>query len=383
MKRVLIISEPGRDGVFVFVDGLIRHLHEKHPGIGVDLLYSSARPGPALPGLLAEVAARGGIARDLAVGNAPQPRDVRAWLMILQCVRERRPDIVHAHSSKAGALARIAGLFPGFPPVLYAPHAYYGMPCLGGIKERLYNGIESVLGRTSTTHNTSGDERQFAFGRLRLPPRSLVLIQNGVDVGRYAPADPEARRESRERLGLPPEAPVLVTVGRVSTQKNYALLYQALDRFLPGSGVFFAHAGAGSTGMRASLSQPARERSVCWEHLDEIEVLLRAADAFVLTSLYEGLSLSMLQALACGLSPILSDVLGHRTLAKLGFQDIRWVALSSPSPLSSLLSALGSWAAAPRENLAGQRRLALNFFDQSVQYEKVVRLYGHLARWGR
>jgi len=383
MKRVLIISEPGRDGVFFFVDGLIRHLHERHPGIGVDLLYSSARPGPALPGLLAEVAARGGIVRDLAVGNAPQPGDVRAWLMILQHVRELRPDIIHAHSSKAGALARIAGLFPGFPPVLYTPHAYYGMPCLGGIKERLYNGIESVLGLTATTHNTSGDERQFALGRLRLPPRSLVLIQNGIDVGRFSPADSDAKQGLRERLGLPPGAPVLVTVGRASTQKNYDLLYRALDCFLPGSGVFFAHAGAGSTGLWASLSQPARERALCWEHIDRIEVLLKAADAFVLTSLYEGLSLSMLQALACGLSPILSDAPGLRTPAKLGFHDVRWVALSSPCPLSSLLSELGSWAAEPREDLAGQRRLALHFFDQSVQYEKIVRLYGRLARWGR
>jgi glycosyltransferase involved in cell wall biosynthesis len=214
------------------------------------------------------------------------------------------------------------------------------MPRLGGGKERFFNGVESVLGRLATSHNTSADERDFARESLHLPPRPLVLIQNGIDLDRFSPADPDTRQNLRKRLGLPPDMPLLITVGRESVQKNYRLLYRALDEFLPSSQVFFAHAGVGSTGLRESLSLPARERARCWEHLEQPELLMRAADAFVMTSLYEGLSLSMLQCLACGLSPILTEAPGFRTLKQLGFPDVRWIPQPSPTQdqLPSLLS---------------------------------------------
>lgn len=377
MKRVLLLSEPGRDGVLFFVAGLIHHLHLYHPTWEVDFLYSSRRGGPDLQRLVEKVVTHGGQAIDLAVGNAPRLADAVALGKILRFVRARRPDIVHAHSSKAGGLARLAALFPGFPPVLYTPHAYLGLQRSGSPKELFFNLLEAFLGRLATTQNCSADERAFARHTLRLPPRSLVLINNGINTRRFAPVDPATQLARRKELGLPAEGRLLVTIGRDAAQKNYPALYRALEGFLPEAPLTFAHAGAGATLLRNTLSPAARERCHCWEHLDRPERLLQAADGFVLASHYEGLSFAMLEALACGLSPILTDGPGLQSLKPLGFRSVTWIAPGHAAE-QAIRAALVSWSNAPLPPSERDRVLAL--FDERVQFEKLTRIYQWLAQ---
>ncbi len=117
----------------------------------------------------------------------------------LSFVRERRPDLVHAHSSKAGALARLCRLLPSFPPILYTPHAYYGMPRLGGAKEHFYNFLETLLGQAGITHNCSEDERDFARDVLGLDPETLFVVHHGIDTGLYSPAT-RAEKDKAPRI---------------------------------------------------------------------------------------------------------------------------------------------------------------------------------------
>ncbi|HEY5792521.1 MAG TPA: glycosyltransferase family 4 protein [Chthoniobacterales bacterium] len=375
MERLLVVSEPGVDGVFACVRSLIEYLHRRHPEIRVDLAYSSRRAGGALPGLVAAVERRGGETLDLRVGNSPEFRDFAAAAALLQWMRRRRIQLVHAHSSKAGALARLGALVPGFPPVLYSPNAYFGMPRLGGKKEFFFNGIESLLGRLAPTHNCSEDERDFAIRVLKLNPSSLHVIHHGIDLERFSPADAETRARLRRELGLPAEARLLVTVGRASVQKNYGPLYAALDGFLPGSGAAFAHAGNGSVELRQSLSPAARSSAFAFHYLDQPEALLRAADGFILTSRYEGLSFSMLQAFGCGLPAILAEAPGLRVAKALGFSGVRW--LPDPVRAADVRRALEEWNRSA--GAAGNsRELALHYFSESRQLEEMIGLYRRL-----
>ncbi|MEI6493896.1 MAG: glycosyltransferase family 4 protein, partial [Verrucomicrobiota bacterium] len=349
--RVLMVSEPGMDGVFTVVDSLVRHIHSNHPEISVDLAYSSQRSGQALRDLIGEIERRGDRTIDLKVGNAPRPSDFRAVLDLARLVRERHPQVVHAHSSKAGALARIARLFALVPPVFYSPHAYYGMPRLGGRKEKLFNAIESALGRVGTTINCSEDERDFAIHVLRIPPNRLRVVHNGTDTARFAPPDADGKALARAKLGLPANGKILITIGRDSPQKNYAPLYGVLDDLLPDAGWSFAHAGAGSIALRDGLRPAAAARCHGFEHLDDVLPLLHAADGFVMTSRYEGLSLAMLSALSCGLPAFLTDVPGFHFLKEFGFDEIAWLPdTSSPENVADALeTSLRSWAARPPE----------------------------------
>jgi glycosyltransferase involved in cell wall biosynthesis len=381
--RLLMVSEPGIDGVFSILNAIIRQILREHPEIIVDLAYSSRRSGPEHRDLIREIEHRGGKTIDLDVGNAPSPADCKALVKLLRFTKERGHQLVHAHSSKAGALARIARIIApfSFPPVLYSPHAYYGMARLGTLKERFFDLIETILGRIGTTICCSEDEQIFAIERLQIPSSRICVIDNGIDTNLFSPADAHSRADARRMLGLPESGKLLATIGRDSMQKNYIPLYSVLESLLPSSNWSFSHAGAGSVKLRAMLNIGAQEKCYAFEHLSTIPLFLKAADGFVMTSRYEGLSLAMLQALSTGLPMFLTDAPGFRFLKHLGFDQISWL----PDPEDSraleqaLRSSLAAWSALPSETLDVQRELVCRHFSQPVQIEKLITLYHQRA----
>jgi glycosyltransferase involved in cell wall biosynthesis len=377
LRRILLVSEPGTYGVFMVVRQLIHYLHRVHPEICVDWAYSSRRSWPDTFVLADAVRARGGEAIDLRVGNRPEPRDAQAMFRLLRLVRRRSPQVVHAHSSKAGGLCRLLALLPGFPPVLYTPHAFYGLARHGGIKGMFYNTLESILGRSGLIHVLAGDERRFALETLHLPARSLVLINSGIPVDQFVPADEAQKNAARDKLGIPREGRLLVTTGRDSPQKNYAPLYAALNRLLAGQpAVFFAHAGDGAVKFRGAMAAASRSRCFCFDHMADVRDLLWAADGFILTSFYEGLSVSMLEAFSCGLPLLLTDAPGFSLMRALGSNTV-W--MPNPSRCADfeaeVLKALQVWSRRVAVPSWKQHAIALAHFNPPIQFGKVVRVY--------
>ncbi len=385
IKRLLIVCEPGRDGVFIHVRDLISHINEHHPEVVIDLAYSSKRGSDALEQLVKEVESRGGKTADMHTGNAPQPADLRACREIIRLVREGRPQVVHAHSSKAGGLCRLLRLlWPGFPPVVYTPNAYFGLSANKSLVTFLFNTAERLLGSIGLTINSSTDEREFALHTLRLSPSRLILIHNGVDLNQNRRANVEEKNAARKEFGLPENIPVIVSIGRQSFQKNYEPLYVAMDRILstPNPPFFFAHAGAGSEELGATLSLEARRSFKSFHFIAAIERFLQSADAFILTSRYEGLSLSVLDSTACGLKLFLTRVLGNRCLQALGFDEVTWIESTEDADEMArrIEEALRAWLVNPVPASADQIKRASEYFNQETQFEKVFRLYEHIIR---
>jgi glycosyltransferase involved in cell wall biosynthesis len=385
LRRLLLLCEPGKDGAFDHVARLADYLARRHPEVVVDLAYSSRRSRPSLQDLVAAVRSRGGEAIDLAIGNGPQFGDLPALGKIIGVVRRHRPQLVHAHSSKAGALGRLLrGVWPGFPPVLYTPHAYYGMGRRGTANAFFFNSIEKMLGRTGVSIGASFDERAFGVAELGLPARRVVLINNGIDVARFQPVAPERKAVLREKLSLPRDATILVSVGRDSFQKNYRPLYRALGPILgeAAGSLFFVQAGAGAEALRATLPAEAQKHVRAYEHFEGIERLLGAADAFVLTSRYETLCLSALQALAAGLKIFLTRVPGSACLTRTGFRAISWIDFhpEEAAMAAEIGDSLRRWLAQKTMPDSGQAALARRHLSSEIQFDKTWRLYEHLLR---
>jgi glycosyltransferase involved in cell wall biosynthesis len=227
-----------------------------------------------------------------------------------------------------------------------------------------------------------GDERRFARETLKLPARSLVLINTGIMAEQFVPATAAQKAAARDKLGIPREGKLLVTTGRNGPQKNYPPLYAALDRFLPAyPGVLFAHAGAGSLQLRERIHPDYRGRCYCFDFMADVRELLWAADGFILTSFYEAPSLSMLEAFSCGLPLLLTDAPGFSRMRVFGWQ-IDWM----PAPkgcvdfATEVFTALKSWNERPAVSLAPQHAFALQNFNTPTQFSKVVRVYERLAR---
>ena len=382
---VLVISEPGIDGVFRYVEGLVDHLLGH--GIAVHLAYSDVRSGEALRRLVARVENEGGRALNLRVGNRPCLDDLRALISLRAFVREIRPDLVHCHSAKAGGLGRalpflgVAGV-----PIVYQPHAYIGMRPSRGRFDFTYDAVERLLGRWSTTITCSYDEQRYALHRLRISPARAPLVANGVDTNRFFPPTPERRNELRAAFGLPADALVLGTMCRSSFQKDPVTLYGAFAlaaRRDPRLVLF--HVGQGE--LDAELDRIVEEnglagRIVRLPYHPRPAEFYQAIDGFALTSRYEGFSLALLEALASDLPLILSEAPGngdllHRPLSHLWHAPVGDVAAFS--------AAISDWAAergSSRRAACNHREIARDFYDQSRAYSRVVGIYGRLLPAG-
>lgn len=391
LKRLLMVSEPGNYGVFSHVRNLVEFLHRQHPETTLDLAYSTRRTSPALVALVAAVESWGGQTLDLQVGNAPEWGDFSALRKLNQHIARYRPDLIHAHSSKAGALCRFLKLRPGLPPVLYSPHAYYGMAPAHGSRLAMsaFNGVEMALGPLGVTLTHSTDERDFAVRKLKQARNRTLLIHYGIDRKRFAPARDDEKSQLKAALQIPCDRPLLVSVGRHSFQKNYPPLYEALEKLLsaPQPLFRFAHAGNGAGELAQGLSMQARRYVHSYEFLPDVERLLHAADAFVLTSRYEASSIAAMEALACGIKVFLTRVIGSASYAQLGFGDITYISPADHGPQLSqnIRQALHDWFSSPecrRGVIMTQVELVGQWFDRDTQYEEHWRLYCHLSGAG-
>mgnify|MGYP005620642193 CR=1 FL=1 len=166
--------------------------------------------------------------------------DLRAGRLLLGLIREFKPDVVHAHSSKAGVLGRLAARLArrggGRPVTVYTPNAF----AFSGARSRparlLLRGIERWLGHHATDALVCVSRSEWDQARRYdvAPPGRLKLIENAVDAGRFAElADPGPARRA---LGLAPDRPVVGFVGRLTRQKGASTFIDAALRVLDADG---------------------------------------------------------------------------------------------------------------------------------------------------
>lgn len=379
--NVVIVSEPGVDGVFRYVEGSVHHLLSA--GVRVHLAYSDIRGGESLSRLVAQVEHQGGLTLNLRVGNRPCLGDLRAFFALRAFVREIRPDVVHCHSAKAGVLARaLAPLGIRGMILVYQPHAYIGMRPRRGSLDFAYDALERVLGRWSFTVACSYDEQRYALHHLRIPPARSRAVANGVDTGRFIPGSQSRRAELRNTFGLPDNALVLGAMCRCSPQKDPLTLYQAFAAAAahePRMVLFHVGRGELDGEIDAFVRRHClQDRIARRPHLDTPQDFYQAIDGFALTSRYEGLSLALLEALSANLPILLSDAPGNGDLSHHPLSHL-WRA--PVGDVSAFASAISEWAADRSSKTAtpcNHREIACSHYDQRRSFDRMLCLYGRL-----
>lgn len=377
--KILLVSEPGENGVFRHVEELADHLVAR--GCRVSLAYSDVRSSDRLFSLVQRIQRAGGYTLNLGISNRPQPADFKALLSLWQLIRRFRPDIVHAHSAKAGGLVRLLGRFGCRVPMLYTPHAYYGMGRPSSWSLRFFSGIERALTPFAFTINTSADEADYGRRSLDVSPAYQRVVTNGIDTTLFTPCSLAERRSLRAESGISPDAVVLGTLGRFSYQKDPLTLHQAFRacaELIPD--LHLVHVGRGE--LNAEIRQYARahryEHRVTWiDYLRNPVPFYRMLDGFILTSRYEGLSLAALEALSMDLPLLLSDAPGNHGFSALGLSHLSSARSGSPESFSS---AITSWYNdRARGRPSNHRVIALEHFSQQRQLQAIEQLYGELT----
>jgi glycosyltransferase involved in cell wall biosynthesis len=376
--RVLIALEPGVDGVFRYVESLCRFLFEE--GVEVHLAYSDRRGSDGLRELVADVERRGGLTVNMRTRNRPGLSDAGALRALRGLAQKVQPDLIHSHSSKAGALARMLPWLGIKAPQLYTPHAYWGMRPGGTRTDVIFNTIERLLGRMGSTLVVSSGERDFAVRRLRVPSGRVHLLPNGVDTELFAPIPMPEKRRLRAALGLPTEGQLLGFLGRSSAQKDPLTLYQAFARAFPSGPVALFHVGRGELDRdleRLVASLGIGDRVFRRPYFSKPVEFYRVVDGFILTSRYEGLSLAALEALSCNLPLILSEAPGNLDLLSLPLSHA-WRA--RPGDVEGFARAIAAWQLRcdPPTDV-NHREIACCNFEIRTQMGEVLALYHQLA----
>jgi glycosyltransferase involved in cell wall biosynthesis len=305
-------------------------------------------------GYLADAARRGG-ARYLPLRHVRRPldpiQDALGLLELVRLFRRERPAIVHANSSKAGILGRLAAVAAGVPVRIFTVHGW-AFKAHGGLAARAYLWADRLMSPlTTTTICVAEIERDAGLRARTCRPDRTVVIPNGVEV-------PPRRRP------VPAARPVtLLSIGRLRPPKDFVTLVRALARLDRGT-VRLRIAGDGPD--RAALADEVRRLGLDGDvellgTRTDVGELLAAADVFVLASDSEGLPMSVLEAMAAGLPVVASAVGGVPELVRDGDTG----ALVPPRDPAALAAALARLAAEPelRERLgeAGRRRIEDEF----------------------
>jgi glycosyltransferase involved in cell wall biosynthesis len=246
--------------------------------------------------------------------------DLASLAQLRRLVKHEGPfDVIHGHSSKGGAIARLAGRWSGIPTV-YTPHSLImSSPEISGAKRAAYTLAERILGACATSKMiaVSEDERDFIL-RLKLVPKERVaLINNGIDDQTFAYFS-----ESRVDHSATDERPLTFgSIMRFSIQKAPGHLVEAfaqLVRRLPQIPLRLVVAGDGGllTSVQGQVQTSGVGEKVSllgWR--TDVASVLHAYDVFVISSLYEGFSYAILEAMAAGLPIVSTDVFGTRETA--------------------------------------------------------------------
>lgn len=227
-------------------------------------------------------------------------RDLRALSEIRGLLKSLRPDLVSAHSSKAGVLGRMAARSLGIP-VVFTAHGWAFTPGIPYRQAALYTWIERLAAPLASKVITVSEfDRRLALARGVAPSRKLVTIHNGMpDVG-------------RELWANPSRSPVRFTmVARFEAQKDHTTLLQAFAG-LPQEGWSLDLIGDGP--LQATAEELAQRLGLAnrvrfWGQRMDVGVRLAEAQVALLISNWEGFPRSILEAMRAGL-PVIATAVG-------------------------------------------------------------------------
>jgi glycosyltransferase involved in cell wall biosynthesis len=260
---------------------------------------------------------------------------------LVELIRRERINLVHAHLYHANLFGRLAARRAGVPCVI-SIHNTYTHPKW---HRRLTNWW--LARHTAAILAGSTEIRRDILRYDRVPEQLLEVIPNSVDLSRSE--SKLSREEARAALNLEATAYVLGTVGRLEEQKGHRFLLEALARLrAQGLDMVLLLVGAGreepALRAQAELLGLGEEELRFLGTRNDLGDLFRAMDLFVMPSLWEGLSLAMLSAMAAGLPVVATDVGG---VAEVLGRDERGLVVP-PGDATALATRIG-WCHANRE----------------------------------
>jgi glycosyltransferase involved in cell wall biosynthesis len=302
--------------------------------------------------------------------------DPRIARDLVRLVRDRRARILHVHGYAAADFGRIAARASGAALVLHEHFADPRMPAYQGLADRL------LAPFTDRAIAVSGSTRDFLVRQRHVPAEKVTLIWNGAPLDEFAPVPAAVARGVRSELGIPADALVIGSVGRLSAQKAHDVLLDAAARLLPGrllARVLIAGDGDRMPALRAQAEALGiAPRVVFAGHRADVPAVLGAIDVFCISSDYEGTPLALFEAMAAGKAIVSTAVDGCREVLENGATGLL-VPRRDSEALAAALSRVADDAEL-RARLGRMAREASRRYDIGECVRRMEDLYDDVLR---
>jgi glycosyltransferase involved in cell wall biosynthesis len=299
--------------------------------------------------------------------------DPRGWLRLHRWLGRHSPDIVQAHLPHAAWMTRVSRLFAPSRVVLDTIHTSH----TGTAARRWSYRLTSPFSDRVTTVS-QGVAEAYLSARM-VSPNRLIVVPNGIDTQAWQP-DPNARATLRADLGLTTEF-LWLAAGRLEPVKDYPTLLRALAELPASNRLIIAGSGRLESDLRLLSRQLGIDSRVHFAGFQsDIRPWMQAADAFVLSSLWEGLPMCLLEAAACAVATVAPDIPGVREILTDGQNGFSFAAGNPASLRDSMIrmtrldtnehSAMG---------LAARQKILADF-SLSAVLDRWQALYVHLLK---
>ena len=306
-------------------------------------------------------------------------KDLAALWSLIRLFRRERPAIVHTHTSKAGALGRLAARIACVPVLVHTPHGhvYYGH--FGRLLSWLFLQIERVLARMTTAMIALTEaEREDHLSRRIGVRKTFAVIPSGIDVERFRRVVAGAGTRP-VGTAYPADAFVIGSVGWLTPVKGHHLLIEALAKLkskYPVAHVLLVGSGGLQDELRKLAAQLGVESSVSFLGMrTDVPECLGAMHCFVLPSLNEGMGRALVEAMAAARPAVASRVGGIPAIV----DDRRTGLLVPPNDPDALAAAIAELIERPdwarSLGLAARDRIDTTFSVQAM-VRAVETVYG-------
>lgn len=241
-------------------------------------------------------------------------KNIKAYNQIKKLMKENKYEFVHCHSPIGGVCGRLAAKSTKTKSI-YTAHGFHFYKGASIVNWTIYYPIEKILSYITDTLITINQE-DYELAKRKMKAKNIYYVPGvGVDTQKYQQLEVDVYKK-REELGIPKDSTVLLSVGELNKNKNHEVIIRALAK-IDNSNLYYVVAGRGQ--LEEYLTNLAKELGVSDRvsllgFRTDIFELYKSSDIFCFPSYREGLSVSLMEAMACGLPVICSNIRGNTDL---------------------------------------------------------------------
>lgn len=247
--------------------------------------------------------------------------NLNAYFQLKKLLEKEKYDIIHCHTPMGSVITRLAAgeARKKGTKVIYTAHGFHFFQGASMINWLIYYPIERILAHRTDLLITMNQE-DYIRSKTFKAKRTALVNGVGLDLHKFVEASPEEKQEIRRVFGLSDEDIFALSVAQLIKRKNHMVLIQAVAQLQnPHFHLFICGDGVQEAELKAKARELGVENQIHFLGFrKDVYKISSAADLFLFASLQEGLPVAIMEAMACGLPIIASNVRGNYDLIDQG-----------------------------------------------------------------